>query len=470
MTTSILVVDDEAVFRVLAEEALSAEGFEVRTAGTIRAARAEIERGTPDVLVLDRRLPDGDGIDFLKGLRAGHAAQHDDSVSAPVVLVVTAYGDVENAVEALKAGAWDYLTKPVQLTDLVVKLRKVLETRGLRDRLAIARGLTEGPPMVEPKSPAMRGVLDRLRSVAKSPLTPVFMYGRSGVGKQRAAELLHSLTWSRGDPNAPFLEINCAALPDDLVESELFGHEKGAFTDARTMRRGLIEMAAGGTLFLDEITELPQRSQAKLLKFLDTMRFRRVGGEREIAVDLRVVAATNQDVKEAVAAGRFREDLYHRLAVFWLTIPPLQERREDIQDLALSFARFFAGRVKKRLSGITPAALSALASYDYPGNVRELRNIIERAVILSDGPEIDAGDIVLQERGRGRTAAPPPEGGVFFRLPAGPGDAPPSLEAVERAYVARVVEFCGGRRMAAAEALGISYPTFLKRLRDLGLE
>ena len=213
MSASILVVDDEAVFRVLAEEALTAEGFEVRTAESLKKARAAFERAAPDVLILDRRMPDGDGIDFLKKLRED-ASGRPDSSSSPVVLVVTAYGDVENAVEALKAGASDYLTKPVQLTDLVVKLRKVLETRGLRDRLAIARSSAEGPAMVEPKSPAMREVVERLKSVAVSPLTPVFMYGSSGVGKQRAAELLHALTWSRVDPNAPFLEVNCAALPD----------------------------------------------------------------------------------------------------------------------------------------------------------------------------------------------------------------------------------------------------------------
>ncbi|HYS04659.1 MAG TPA: sigma-54 dependent transcriptional regulator [Candidatus Dormibacteraeota bacterium] len=467
MNASILVVDDEAVFRVLAEEALTAEGFEVRTAESLKKARAEFERAAPDVLILDRRMPDGDGIDFLKRLRDDSSGRGDPS-SAPVVIVVTAYGDVENAVEALKAGASDYLTKPVQLTDLVVKLRKVLETRGLKDRLAIARSSAEGPAMVEPKSPAMREVVERLRSVAVSPLTPVFMYGPSGVGKQRAAELLHALTWSGSDPNAPFLEVNCAALPDDLVESELFGHEKGAFTDARTMRRGLFELAAGGTLFLDEITELPQRSQAKLLKVLDTMRFRRLGGEREIAVELRVVAATNQDVKQAVAAGRFREDLYHRLAVFWLTIPPLSARREDIPDLALTFVRFFTGRVKKRLTGLTEEGLAALVAYDYPGNVRELRNIIERAVILARGPEVTPRDLILPETGA--SAPPVAADGAFFRLGPGPDDSPPTLETVERAYVARVLQFCQGRRMAAAEALGISYPTFLKRLRELGLE
>ncbi len=458
MNASVLVVDDEPVFRVLAEEALASEGFEVRTAETLRRAREEIDRATPDVVILDRRLPDGDGIVFLKTVRP------DDS-AATVVIVVTAYGDVENAVEALKAGAWDYLTKPVQLTDLIVKLRKVLETRGLKDRLQIAKSSAAGPPMVEPRSRAMREVLERLKSVSLSSQTPVFMLGASGVGKQRAAELLHTLTWSGADPHAPFLEVNCAALPEDLVESELFGHEKGAFTDAKVMRRGLIEMAAGGTLFLDEITELPQRSQAKLLKFLDTLRFRRVGGEREIAVDLRIVAATNQEVTALVKAGRFREDLYHRLAVFLVTIPPLSSRPEDIPDLAAAFVRFFAERVKKKVSGLAPAAVQALQSYDYPGNVRELRNMIERAVILARSTEVTERDLILPRHGQHATGAE-----AFFGVSLGPEGAAPPLDRVERAYVARVLEHCGGRRMAAAQALGISYPTFLKRLRELGLE
>jgi two-component system response regulator AtoC len=456
VTTSVLVVDDESVFRVLVEEALASEGFEVRTAGSLRRARAEMEQSAPDVLVLDRRLPDGDGIDFLKAVRAGEGAD-------TIVIVVTAYGDVENAVESLKAGATDYLTKPVQLTDLIVKLRKVVETRGLKDRLAIARSSAAGPPAVEPRSPSMRAAMERVRSVARSPLTPVFVQGQSGVGKQRAAELLHALTWEAVDRDAPFVEVNCAALPEELVESELFGHEKGAFTDARATRRGLIEMAGGGTLFLDEVTELPLRAQAKLLKFMDTMRFRRLGGQREIAVELRVVAATNQDAQALVRGGRFREDLYHRLAVYVVEIPPLADRREDIPGLAAAFVRFFAGRVKRRALSLSAGALEALEAYAYPGNVRELRNIVERAVILAEGPEITERDVILpSERGAGTA-------GSFFQV-ALAGDAPPRLENVERAYVVRVLEHFGGHRTAAAAGLGISYPTFLKRLRELGLD
>jgi len=455
LNASVLIVDDERVFCLLAEEALASEGFEVRTADTLRKARGELNAATPDVLVLDRRLPDGDGIDFLKAVRA-------QEPPSTAVLVVTAYGDVQNAVEALKAGASDYLTKPVQLTDLIVKLRKVMETRGLRDRLVLARNSAAGPPTAEPESASMHAVLGRLRDVSRS---PVFLRGPSGVGKQRAAEMLHALTWSGLDADAPFVEVNCAALPEDLVESELFGHEKGAFTDARTMRRGLIELAAGGTLFLDEITELPPRSQAKLLKFLDAMRFRRLGGTRDFAVELRVVAATNQDAEALVKAGRFREDLYHRLAVFLVTIPPLAARREDIPGLARSFAGFFAERVKKRSIALSSAALEKLMGYDYPGNVRELRNIVERAVILAGGPEIMEAEIILPDGGSRRVGSDSP---AWF--PPAPNGEPPPLEAVERAYVAHVLDVCRGHRTAAAHALGISYPTFLKRLRELGMD
>lgn len=453
---NILVVDDEPTFRLLAEEALVAEGFEVRTVGTLRRAREEMKSATPDLIILDRHLSDGDGIDFLKAMRS--------EGPTPVVLVVTAYGDVENAVEALRAGAWDYLTKPIQLTDLIIKLRKVLETRGLRDRLTLAESSAAGPPRVEPRSTSMREVLERLRSVAQSPLTPVFLQGPSGVGKQHAAQIIHELTFQGNEQGAPFVEVNCAALPDELVESELFGHERGAFTDAKSMRRGLIEMAAGGTLFLDEITELPLRSQAKLLKFLDNNRFRRLGAEREIEIQLRVVAATNQDTPALVRAGKFREDFYHRLVVFTVALPPLSERPEDIPELARSFVRFYSQRVKKKVLELSPPALERLTAYDYPGNVRELRNIIERGVILAKGMDVTERDIMLPAK-----AALREEGDGFFIVRQRENGTAPSLEEVERAYVLRVLEHFEGRRTLAAQALGISYPTFLRRLRELGV-
>ncbi len=458
MRRSVLVVDDERVFRVMAEEALLREGFEVKTAATLARARSALERFTPDVIVLDRRLPDGDGLDLIEAARE-HGA------SAPLVIVVTAYGDVENAVQALRAGATDYLTKPIQLPDLLFKLNKALEARGLRDQLALAKNNAPRPPITECGGQAERLLRQRLSSVAASPLTPVLLVGPSGAGKQCAAELLHAMTYPQ-TPAAPFVEINCAAVPRDLFESELFGHEKGAFTDARVPRRGLVELADGGTLFLDEVTELGADSQAKLLKFLDTMRFRRVGGQREMEVRLRVVAASNQDIARLVEEGRLRADLYHRLSVFTIEVPALKDRREDIPNLVDGFVRHFADRVKKRIRGASPGAVALLSGYDYPGNIRELRNIIERAVILAQSSELTEHDIVLPSR---PSAAPVAASNAFFTVRYS-GDQPPALESIERAYVARVLEHFGGKRMQAAQSLGISYPTFLKRLRELGLD
>jgi two-component system, NtrC family, response regulator AtoC len=444
MKASVLIVDDERVFRVLAEEALTSEGFEVRQAPNLAKARVELGRSQPDVVVLDRRLPDGDGMDLLREERREHG-------DGPLFVVVTAYGDIQNAVDAVQAGAVDYLTKPVQPTDLVMKLRKVLEVRGLRDQLARVRG-TQARAAESP-SPKMRAVMDTLRRVSQSPLTPVFILGASGSGKQFAAERLHTMTHGGDGADAPFIDVNCAALPSNLVESELFGHERGAFTDAKSSRRGLIEMADGGTLFLDEIGELPEASQAKLLKFLDSMRFRRVGGERELEVSLRVIAATNQDVEALVKSGRFREDLYHRLSVFVVQVPPLGQ----------AFLEQFAKKTKKRVDGITKPALALLESYEFPGNVRELRNIIERAVILAQSSQIAPEDLVL------RAPAGRSEAHAFFQIQLENGQTAPTMQAIEQAYVMRVLEHHEGRRMAAAQALGISYPTFLKRLRELGI-
>ncbi len=453
MRAAVLVVDDERSFRVMAEEALSGEGLTVRTAANLALARRALARETPDVMILDRRLPDGDGIELLSELTGG-----------PVTIMVTAYGDIDSAIQALRAGAAEYLTKPLLVADLIVKVERALERRGLNDRLALAESALVRPPIAASASPAYQAVERQLTQVSASPLTPVLITGPSGAGKQRAAELLHGLTY-RGQEGAPFVELNCAALPAELVESELFGHERGAFTDAKTTRRGLAELASGGTLFLDEVTELPERAQAKLLKFLDTMTLRRVGGERPIEVSLRVVAASNQDVPQAVRAGDFRADLYHRLSVFTVAMPRLCDRRCDIIPLAESFVDFFAGRLKKRTRGLTKAAQERLLRYDFPGNVRELRNIMERAVILASGAEVGAADVLLGE-------APPVTGSQesFFSVQRLDGKPPPPLAEVENAYLQRVLAYAEGRRVEAARLLGISYPAFLRRLRELGLD
>ncbi len=455
MKPSVLIVDDEQIFRVLAESALASEGFEVRVAPNLARAKKEIDRAVPDVVLLDRRLPDGDGMNFLREIRA--------EGQPPLVILVTAYADIANAVEALRAGAVDYLAKPVQPTDLLLKVKKALEVRGLRDRLELTQRLV--PHTVEPKSLAMRTFMRTLEQLAQSPFTPVLLVGPSGAGKQYAAEALHRFTYPPAGSDSPFVDVNCAAIPADLIEGTLFGWERGAFTDARTSRRGLIEMADRGTLFLDEIAELPDHSQAKLLKFLDAQRFRRLGGEREIEVSVRVIAATNRDVDAFVKAGKFREDLYHRLSVFVLNVPALAERTEEIPELAQVFIEQCAKRMKKRTVGLSAEALAKLGRYDFPGNVRELKNIIERAVILSADSKIQPDDIVLPQASRSEAPS-----NVFFGVSLGQDGAPPPVDQVERAYVQRVLEHMQGKRGAAAEVLGISYPTFLRRLRELGID
>jgi two-component system response regulator AtoC len=455
MNASILVIDDDRAFRLLAEEALVAGGFEVRISGTLARGLAAINDAMPDVVIVNRCLPDGDGIDVIQMLRSEGA----------IVLVAAASGDVENAREALRAGAWDYLTKPVRLADLIVRVHKALATRGLKDRLRAARSNRAGAPAVAPTSRSMREIIDVLTRVAESPLTPMLLAGPSGSGKQHTAELLHELTFAKGVEDAPFMQVNCAALPEDVLENELFGHEKGAFLDAKETQRGLIDLAAGGTLFIDEVTAMPLGSQAKLLKFLDKMRFRRLGGEREIAAQLRVVAATTSDIRDRVRRGAFREDLYHRLTVFAVELPPLVERKEDIPDLAAAFVRWFSQRIKKRISGIAADALEALEAYGYPGNVRELRNIIERAVILSRGPTLVAWDLIFPPGDPARKLRP-----GFFTVELRGDGTPPRIDEIGRNYVGRVLEHSIGHRKAAAQALGLSYPTFLKRLRELGLD
>ncbi|MBS2025339.1 MAG: sigma-54-dependent Fis family transcriptional regulator, partial [Deltaproteobacteria bacterium] len=319
----VLVVDDEKSFRVIAEEALSREGYSVRTAADAGSgARAFAAEGA-DVVVLDRNLPDRDGVELLAEL--SREAQERGLDTA--FLVATAYADVENAVLALRQGAEDYLTKPIQLPDLIVKIRKALETRRLRHRVRALKATGPAPALLESNSVAMREILDRARRVAESPSTSVLLQGESGTGKEVIARFIHLHTPARRED--AFVELNCASLGENLLESELFGHERGAFTDAKSSKRGIFELADGGTLFLDEIGELSPGLQAKLLRAVETTTFRRVGGTRDLSADVRIVAATNRDLAAEVKAGRFRLDLFHRLDVFHLTLPPLRERKED---------------------------------------------------------------------------------------------------------------------------------------------
>jgi two-component system, NtrC family, response regulator AtoC len=444
MTNSILLVDDDRSFGVMAATALRREGFAVTVARSLHEARQEAVREAPGLVILDRRLPDGDGMTYLPELRAG--------LPGVPVIIVTANSEIASAVDAMRAGATDYLVKPVELTDLVMKARQAVGTVRLRDRLQQAEQELSGRWRMAPwKSQGFGRVVAMLERIAGSPRSPVLFLGETGSGKEVLARHLHALTFGE---DAPFVHVNCAALPATTIESELFGYERGAFTDARVARRGLAEVANGGTLFLDEVGELPLDLQPKILTFLDSGRFRKLGGVAEQSSSARVVAATNRDLPKQIASGAFREDLWFRLSVFRIDVPPLRERREDVVPLAQSILADLAAELGRREARLGVRALERLAGYSFPGNVRELRSVLERALVLATGPELDLE--VLAGASSGTPVAV--EGGFHV---AGP---PLAMDEVERRYARHVLEQMGGRRMEAARALGISYPTFLKRI------
>jgi DNA-binding NtrC family response regulator len=460
---TVLVVDDEKTFRIVAEEALSSEGFAVTTAASGGAGLAAWQREPADLVILDRHLPDTDGIVVLEAIVKEAAERGIDTL----VVIATAYADVTSAVQAVKLGAFDYLSKPLQLPELVVTVRKALEAKRLRAqvRQLAERAQAALGTFVVGTSAAMGQVVDMVEKVAQATDTTVLVQGESGTGKEHIADLIHRRTPGRA--SGPFVEINCAAMPESLLESELFGHERGAFTDAKGTKRGLFEEADGGTLLLDEVGEMPMATQAKLLKVLEEMTFRRLGGTRDLSVSVRVVAATNKDLAVEVQRGAFRLDLYHRLDVFHIRVPPLRDRREDIAPLAAHFLARFAARMRKPAARFAPETERLLTSYDYPGNVRELRNLVERAVILSTGAVIEPACIVIS----GPTRATPGGEGArpFFGVELGEGGQPPSLAELERAYIARLLELTGGNKTQVARHLGVSFPTVAKKIADYGL-
>jgi DNA-binding NtrC family response regulator len=406
-----------------------------------------VERAAPELVVLDRRLPDGDGLDYLPELKA-------QLPSTPVVMV-TAHGDIQSAVDAIRAGASDYVAKPVDLTDLVMRAQRAMGEQNLRERLSrVEAELSGRRRLVPPRSPAMRQVLEMLERIATSPRSPVFLLGPTGAGKEVLARHVHAMGVGE---DAPFVHVNCAALPESTVESELFGHEKGAFTDAKQARRGLVEVASGGTLFLDEVGELPLPLQAKLLTFLDSGRFRRVGSSSEESSSARVVAATNRNLELEIREGRFREDLWFRLSVFAIHVPPLRDRPEDVIPLAEQLLSELGQELGRKGFRLGEQGRARLQNYPFPGNVRELRNVLERALVLEAGPELT---LSLLQTMREPVEGPAPAGSFVVA-----GDPRP-LEEIEKRYVRHVLGQLGGRRVEAARVLGLSYPTFLKRLED----
>ena len=443
----ILVVDDEPAQRELVSGFLRKRGFEVGEAAGGQAALARFTQEPFDLVLTDQRMPDLSGLDLLQRLRA--------VTPEAAVIVMTAYGTIETAVGAIKAGATDYLSKPINLDELLHRIERVRERQRLLGENRELRAALEERHRVEGiigDSGRMQEVLSLVRRVAPSDAT-VLIRGESGTGKELIARAIH-----HASPRAagPLVAVNCAALPEGLLESELFGHEKGAFTGAAASRKGRFELADGGSIFLDEIGDLPLHLQVKLLRVLQERQFERVGGTRTIPVDVRVLAATHRNLEALVREGRFRDDLYYRINVVTLLLPPLRERREDLPPLIEHFLTRFAGKNDKTIRGLTREARDALLRYDYPGNVRELENLIERAVVLTRDEVIGKSDLPLT-----------------LDEQTAESDAPAGLVAavdgLERRMIRDALSRAGGVQTRAAELLGISERVLRYKLRKYGL-
>jgi len=448
MKASILIVEDEARMRRLLELRLGEEGYKTHSAESAEAGLKLLEKEPVDLVLTDLKLPGMNGLELLEGLRRIRA-------DIPVI-VMTAYGTVENAVEAMKAGASDYVVKGSSFDEVTMKVRRELDVRRLREEnrdLREALGKRYEAPGIVAQSARMQEVLGLVERVAQTNST-VLLCGESGAGKDLIARAIHERSRRAG---GPFLKINSTAIPENLLESELFGYEKGAFTGAAASKPGKFELADSGTLFLDEIGDVPPPVQVKLLRVLQEKEFERLGGTRTIKVDVRLVAATNRDLRAALEDGTFREDLYYRLNVVPINIPPLRDHKEDIPALAGLFLRRFAQSPGKAIQEISPAAMERLTRFHWPGNVRELENVIERAVALSPGPVLEPQDILLDE-----PAQKTPAAGQF--LPEGM-----TLEKWEDEMIHEAMRRAGGNKSQAARLLGLSRNALRYRLSKLGI-
>jgi two-component system, NtrC family, response regulator AtoC len=444
---TLLIVDDEELVRWSLRERFARDSYTVLESGTAAGA---IDKITPavDLVLLDYRLPDGDGLTVLRQIK--------ELSPDTLVILMTAFSTVENAVAAMKHGAYHYLNKPFNLNDVSATVEKALETSRLRREVRLLRGSQSreyGFDAIIGASPAMLAAKSLLERIAASPATTVLLTGETGTGKDLAAKAIH---YNSERASKPFVNITCSALPEQLLESELFGHERGAFTDARQQKRGLLETADGGTVFLDEIGEMTPGLQAKLLRFLEERTFKRVGGLNDIRVDVRVVAATNRDLEDEVKAGKFREDLFYRLQVMPVRLPPLRERVGDIRLLGAHYIDRYNREFRKHVRGLQPAAQSLLDQYRWPGNVRELRNAIERAMLLADNGLLGAEDFATLSRTTTTMA---------FRLPPDGVD----LETVERQLLVQALHRAGGNQTQAGHLLGINRDQVRYRIEKFGL-
>lgn len=450
----VLVVEDKLSMARMLKSTLEGEGYKAVTAGSAEDGLKAVDSGRVDIVLTDMKLPGMSGLDMLRRLR-----EHRPLIP---VIMMTAFGTIELAVEAVKAGAYDFLTKPFDTSHMLVLVEKALEAgRIASENLLLKEEFAEsfGAPRIAGVSRALMDTVNLVKKGAPTKAT-MLLTGESGTGKELFARAIHHLS-----PRAagPFVPINCAAIPKDLLESELFGHEKGAFTGAEARRIGKFELADKGTIFLDEVGELDMSLQAKLLRVLQGEQFERVGGSSPITVDVRVVAASNRDLLQAANDGLFREDLYYRLNVFPVRIPPLRERREDIPVLASGFASKFSLELNKPVPEIAGSAMDALIAHQWKGNVRELENCIERAVILAD-----AGVIGLEHLGLPVQTAGPEAGRSGEALPLHEVGGRASSLAEARAIRA-ALESSGGNKTKAAEALGVSYKTLLTKIKDYGI-
>ncbi|MGI9101763.1 MAG: sigma-54-dependent transcriptional regulator [Terriglobales bacterium] len=454
MAYSILVLDDEALTLRTISRALRDEGFEVLLATTGEEALETFARERPDLCMLDVVLPGIDGIEVLRQIKK--------QSPSTIVVMMSAYHLVDRAVEAMKLGAYDYLIKPFHIADMVNTMGRASEMLALRvrvrDTVEIAKGRYD-LGLVKTESPAMRHVLDICQKAAQSDHTTILIQGESGTGKGVLAKALH---YNSPRAQMPLVELNCAALPDALLESELFGYEPGAFTDARRRKEGLLERAQGGTVFLDEIGNMTANVQAKVLRVLEEGTFMRLGGTRPIKVDVRMIAATNTDLKEAVARGQFREDLFYRLNVLPIMLPPLRERREDILPLALSMVERFNKELKKNFTGFTPGAAELMTRYPWPGNIRELKNAIERTMILAGEGDIDAGALPEEIRDHFEPQVPEPASHMDL---SPTGQQWVTLYELEERYIHEVLALTGNNKAQAARILGIHPTSILRRLK-----
>ncbi len=441
--TNILVCDDEEPFRRLLKNELTRKGYAVSVAADGSEALRQLAASFFDVILLDVMMPGMDGLALMKKLR--------EDQGAPPIIVLTGKATVETAVEAMKNGAYDYLTKPYKLDELVIVVNRAAEYGRLRVKSELLEQelvRKELPFEFIGSSRAFKDILALIKKIAPTD-TPVFIQGESGTGKELAANTIWHYSSRR---ERPFIALNVAALSENLIESELFGHEKGAFTGAHQLKHGLVEVADKGTLFLDEIGEMPIALQAKLLRFLDSGEFRRVGGNKPLRVSVRLITATNKDLAELIKAGKFREDLSYRLNVITVALPPLRERKEDIPALARHFLEKYSKRLGKTITDVSSDALELLSGYHWPGNVRELENVIERGVILCEEETLDADCLSI------------PSPVVVDELGTNP-----SLEEMEKTYILRVLKETSNNQSRASQLLGIDRKTLYLKLKKYGI-